>query len=235
MSDINISLSAGDKKRLLTGGKYCPDDIVVEAVGGGDTDAAFEAGRKAEYDAFWDAYQNHGEPMDYYCAFGRLKWTAETYNPKYPIICGYTTESGRQLYDTNTIITDTKVPITILGPSALRTFGGATALTTIRELNLHEGVVLDRTFVGCRNLKDLTISGKIGKTIDLQYSSLLTKASVVSVITALSVDASAQTATFSEQAINKAFETSEGANDGTTSAEWLALVATKSNWTISLV
>lgn len=31
MSELNINLSAGEKKRLLTGGKYCPDDIVVEA------------------------------------------------------------------------------------------------------------------------------------------------------------------------------------------------------------
>lgn len=35
MSEFNINLSAGEKKRLLTGGKYCPDDIVVEAEGGG--------------------------------------------------------------------------------------------------------------------------------------------------------------------------------------------------------
>jgi hypothetical protein len=48
MSDINISLSAGDKKRLLTGGKYCPDDIVVEAVGGAS--AAVEASDVNFYD-----------------------------------------------------------------------------------------------------------------------------------------------------------------------------------------
>ena len=35
MSDINISILGGEKKRLLTGGKYCPNDIVVEAEGGG--------------------------------------------------------------------------------------------------------------------------------------------------------------------------------------------------------
>lgn len=35
MSDINISIPAGEKKRLLTGGKYCPNDIVVESEGGG--------------------------------------------------------------------------------------------------------------------------------------------------------------------------------------------------------
>ena len=29
MSDINISIPSGENKRFLTGGKYCPDDIVV--------------------------------------------------------------------------------------------------------------------------------------------------------------------------------------------------------------
>ena len=31
MSDLNITVPDGKSKRLLTGGKYCPDDIVVEA------------------------------------------------------------------------------------------------------------------------------------------------------------------------------------------------------------
>ena len=40
--------------------------------------------------------------------------------------------------------------------------------------------------------------------------------------------------TFSEEAVNKAFETSEGANDGSNSTEWKALADTKKNWTITL-
>ena len=33
MSDINFGISAGESKRLLVGGKYCPDNIVVTASG----------------------------------------------------------------------------------------------------------------------------------------------------------------------------------------------------------
>ena len=235
MSEINVSIPAGAKKRLLTGGKYCPDDIVVEVVGGGDTDAAFEAGRKAEYDAFWDTYQNYGEPTHYYYAFNRTKWTDENYNPKYPIVCMDLIEAGRCIFDTNTVITDTKVPITVLGSSANRMFGTANALVTVRELNVHEGVVFSDTFAGCFNLENLTITGTVGQSINLRYSHRLTKTSIISVMTALSINVTGQSATFSSIAVNKAFETSEGANDGTTSAEWSILVATKPNWTISLV
>ena len=53
-------------------------------------------------------------------------------------------------------------------------------------------------------------------------------------MTKLTDTASGKTITFSKTAVNKAFETSAGANDGSTSAEWLALVGTKPNWTISL-
>lgn len=35
MSDISIRIPGGQSKRLLTGGKYCPDNIVVTAEGGG--------------------------------------------------------------------------------------------------------------------------------------------------------------------------------------------------------
>lgn len=35
MSDININLAAGESKRLLTAGKYCPSDVLVTAESGG--------------------------------------------------------------------------------------------------------------------------------------------------------------------------------------------------------
>lgn len=35
MSDFRISIPGGEARRLKTGGKYCPSDIVVEATGGG--------------------------------------------------------------------------------------------------------------------------------------------------------------------------------------------------------
>lgn len=80
MSEFNLNLSAGEKKRLLTGGKYCPDDIVVEAVGV-DPDAIFEAGKQAEHDRFWDAVQDNGNRTIYRYAF--YGWRYSNFKPKY--------------------------------------------------------------------------------------------------------------------------------------------------------
>jgi hypothetical protein len=38
MSDFNITVPGGESKRLKTGGKYCPSDIVVTAEGGSQND-----------------------------------------------------------------------------------------------------------------------------------------------------------------------------------------------------
>lgn len=63
----------------------------------------------------------------------------------------------------------------------------------------------------------------------------LSKPSITSIINCLSTTTSGLTVTLSKTAVNNAFETSEGVADGSTSQEWLNLVATKTNWTISLV
>lgn len=85
------------------------------------------------------------------------------------------------------------------------------------------------------NLETFIVGGEIEYSMNLSRCSKLTKESTTSVINALSITVSEQTLTLSSVAVKKAFETSEGANDGNTSAEWLALIGTKTNWTISLV
>ena len=46
----------------------------------------FENGKKAEYDAFWDVYQNKGKRTAYRYAFaGSEGWNDETFDPKYTI------------------------------------------------------------------------------------------------------------------------------------------------------
>jgi hypothetical protein len=79
------------------------------------------------------------------------------------------------------------------------------------------------------------MSGVIGKDVSFGNSDKLTHDSIASIINTLSATTAGQSVTFSVTAVNNAFETSSGAADGSTSAEWNALVATKSNWTISLV
>ena len=45
----------------------------------------FEAGKKSEYDAFWDEFQQNGNRTDYKYAFGGCGWNADTFKPKYKI------------------------------------------------------------------------------------------------------------------------------------------------------
>lgn len=45
---------------------------------------AYEKGKQAEYDAFWDEFQNGGNSMSYKACFG-TGWTAENLKPKYNI------------------------------------------------------------------------------------------------------------------------------------------------------
>mgnify|MGYP006864373751 CR=1 FL=1 len=53
-----------------------------------DYDEVYAAGKKAEYDAFWDAYQQNGNRKDYSNAFSGTGWTPETLKPKYKVVPG---------------------------------------------------------------------------------------------------------------------------------------------------
>ena len=75
---------------------------------------------------------------------------------------------------------------------------------------------------------------KIAASVSVSSATGLVKDSIESIVSALWDGASGKTLTLSLTAVKKAFETSSGANDGNTSEEWLALVASKPNWTITL-
>lgn len=45
----------------------------------------YEAGQQAEYDRFWDSFQQNGKRNNYYCAFGGMCWKPETLKPKYKV------------------------------------------------------------------------------------------------------------------------------------------------------
>ena len=94
---------------------------------------------------------------------------------------------------------------------------------------------MSNAFSNMTNLQNIVIEGAIGQNgVNLSASTLLSKESITSFVNALLETASGKTITFSLNAVNKAFETSAGAADGSTSAEWGTLIAGKSNWTISL-
>lgn len=114
-------------------------------------------------------------------------------------------------------------------------------LVTLEKLVVKDTIAPTNAFYRCDKLKNIVIEGTIGQNgFNFQWSKELSKDSITSIVNALSTTTSGKTITFSQAAVNKAFESSPGANDGSTanngegSAEWQALKATKSNWVYTL-
>lgn len=225
----------------------------------------YEAGKKAENDAFWDRLQENGNRVSYRYIFSGGYWTAETFKPKYDIVNVKNCEhmfarceiaSLVDLLEQSGIVFDvsnsenhismftecwmtTEIPPIDLSKSKYATnlFNQCSRLKGV-EITIAENTVPNYSgwFNQCKELENLKVNGVFDKNaLNLQHSTKLSKASITSVINALSTTTSGISMTLSKTAVNTAFETSTGAADGSTSAEWQALVATKINWTISLI
>lgn len=183
----------------------------------------FDAGKQAEYDAFWDEFQNYGNLQDYPNTFSYYTWTDETFNPKYP----FKVRSCNNMFGNNTKLTDTKVPIDFSENQGqiFYVFTGCAKLVTIRKLILKNNQSFSRYFENCSSLKNITFEGTIGKDIDFQWSTLLSRESIENIVSCLSAESTDKTLTLSETAVNNAFTTDE----------WNTLIADKTNWTFSLV
>lgn len=222
-------------------------------INGGDT------GYKSHYDRFWDAYQQNGTRTDYRNAFysgdgSYSPWDDELFKPKYdikPILAGnmfvkckitnlkaLLEKLGRIMDFSkvtnvaslfNSAITVTHLPKMdfSLATDVSSAFAYASSLHTIDELILGEQITtFSSTFVSCKSLENVTIKGTIKiNGFNVQWSTKLSKASITSIINALSTTTSGLTVTLSKTAKEAAF----------TTEEWNALVATRTNWTISLV
>lgn len=230
-----------------------------------DYDEVFEAGKKAQYDEFWDAVQENGKRVIYNRGFSGVSWNDKTFFPKYDIKPSYgivgtflefgVTDLEARLRDCGIVLdtsdnanysqTFASAKCTILPgivfsgftSTTYATFQNCTALHTIRKIILKDGfnATMSDTFNKCTALENVVFDGVIPKNISLAQSVKLSKASITNIIEHLSTTASGQTATFSKTAVDTAFETTAGAGDGSTSAEWQSLITTKSNWTISLI
>lgn len=222
------------------------------ALNGGDT------GGKGYYDEFWDEFQANGARSNYNFGFGGIGWTDQTFKPKYNIRPNYAC-IGMFYY---CAVTDLEARLRELGitldlsdnanystlffgasctvipevkfSSAATTLSEAFAycrfLHTVRKIVLSDGfkVNMNTSFNACYALENIEFEGIIPANISFKDSTKLTKASITSIMEHLSTTASGQTATFSKTAVETAF-------GSTTGAEWTALKATRSNWTISLV
>lgn len=178
----------------------------------------FDAGKTAEYDTFWDSFQQNGNKSSYWGAFAY--WNDDIYKPKYTIrISGGT---NYMFYNSN--ITDT-------GDIYVN---GATLHTILHYSPVRKShIILEKDitamvtpFENAPNLTDIVIdgAGKLTTSFSVKQSTELTKASITSFVGALSDSTTDKTVTFSKTAKEREF----------TEAEWAELIGTKPNWTISL-
>ena len=224
----------------------------------------YEAGKQAGQNEIWDYATNYGEKTDYSGVFSswgmeyfhpnrkiiptsansgsstfngckKLKKIEATYFDFSQKERGTSNQQGYYFTFYNCSVLE---EIEDIGMQAdygyYTTFGGCPKLHTIAKIRADEQTIFSNTFAYAYALTNVEFEGVIGKAISLQHSTKLSKASITSLINTLSTTTSGMSVTFSKTAVNKAFETSQGAKDGADSDEWKTLIATKSNWTISL-
>lgn len=220
-------------------------------------DEAVEAGKKAEYDTLWDSLQDNGNRTDYARAF--IMWGDTIFRPKYSMqpthiammfysstitnvketleSRGLTLDTSKCTHFTQAFQSSATKEVPFLDMSAATNASSAFngAKFTSLHIKVSETMPYVSTFDYMRSLTRITVEGTIGKSGFNVSWSPLDKASLTSIVNALSTTTTGLTVTLRLAAVNTAFETSPGAADGSTSDEWWALVATKANWTFSLI
>lgn len=196
----------------------------------------FEEGKQAEYDAFWDDYQNNNLQgkvrTQYNYAFYQVGWTDVTYNPKYDFEIEYAV--GMFSYN---CITDTIKPLdfTKLLAQASNVFARSRRLKTIRKIIVNENTTFSGWFTEDAELETIVVEGVIGQNgFDIHWSTKLSKTSTINIINCLSTTTSGLTVTLSKVAVNSAFGINvDDASTYPEGSEYYNLRNSKSNWTIS--
>ena len=244
LTDFLTSLAAKFRAKLGTSGTINPQDFESKV------DAVFEAGKKSEYDAFWDTYQSNGTRKNYHSAFAGDGWKQAIFKPKYTI---RPSEARNMFYQSPltdltlthkldfsevTALSDfiarssvTKVPAINLSKiiDSLYVFENAFELVTVENLIFPTSpftVNISGIFYRCNALENITITVTIQNTgCDLHWSTKLTVESLTSILTALSKNSSVaagKSITFptAAQAKIQADTTAKGQYDAAIAAGW---------------
>lgn len=148
----NIAETIREKTGLET--KYTPEELPA------GVSEVYEAGKKAEYDFFWDNYQTNGTRTSYNYAF--REWQPSFFKPKYNIVP--TTAIGifyamfnketdgaslKEALNNANIVLDTSNANNL---SSLFSYSGVTDVPAINTVSAPK---LDRIFEGSRQLKTI--------------------------------------------------------------------------------
>ena len=112
-------------------------------------------------------------------------------------------------------------------------FATATSLVTIEKLKVSAKTTLNSAFYECRSLENIVVEGELAYNgLHFAQSTKLSKASIYSIIYALSDNVESYVLTLSLEAVDVAFV--DGRDEGSYSTEWNNLIWEKRNWTIYL-
>ena len=175
-------------------------------------DGIFDAGKKAEWDMFWDSFQENGNRTAYAYAF--MRWGKACFKPKHPMLptaCNqmfqnaFTDEptnlvdalGGVELDTSNSAsftnmygysgVTETPSLSTVSANTLQQVYNNAKSWVTGEIVLRDDGSqTFDRAFASCTGLQNLVIRGKIGQNgFNVQWSNDLTHDSLMSIINAL--------------------------------------------------
>ena len=218
-------------------------------------------GKQAEYDAFWDIYQRNGTRTNYCYAFAGDGWCKDNFKPKYPIVPSATWGAMGMFFHfglgysdvldfreiahwfdfsvvdrCSNLFNSAKINHIEIDLSNANNLDAAFGCDWSRTGRTHLTLKVSEkctsygsTFAYCGELTHLFFmeGSKIAAGVSVVSATALVKESIESVIAALWDGASGKTLTLSRTAVTNAF----GSTD---SDEWKNLIATKSNWTITL-
>jgi hypothetical protein len=208
----------------------------------------FDAGKQAEYDAFWDAYQPNTDVYPYH--FTSSAWNDNNFFPKRDLIgkgniygafysigvtdlvkrlkdLGRTIDTSQatlisNLFRNSASLTTCPKISAISASDATMLFSECARLKEIECLEVHENITYTDTFYNCKALENITFEGEIGNDINFQWSTKLTKASITNIINHLSDTSLFRTLTLSKEAVLTAFEVHPADYDGDGKADaWI--------------
>lgn len=160
---------------------------------GAEYDDGYADGKQAEYDRFWDAFQENGNKINYAYTFGGF--TDETFAPKYNIVFGNgeraryafqrcavtdlkgilerggvsidltrTTESHSHFYNMPENTRLPKMDYSHLAVRHYNTFAVSPKLVEIEEFVVNVEATFAQVFNGCTSLTTIKIGGAIGQS-----------------------------------------------------------------------
>lgn len=260
---------AGNEDGFATGTEHGKEIGYEEGFINGETSgriAGFEEGKQAEYDAFWDAYQDYGNRKNYQYGFAGVGWNNVTLKPKYTI----TASNATSMFARCNYVNKTRVDMTEVCEkldtsnltSAVSMFqdaflenvtvdlGNATTLSNcfssgnagtgkaIRNVTLkvtEKCTYLSNAFAYCDATEEIIFTEDsviASNGLDVRWSTKLSKASIESIINALSAEKEGLTVTLSKTAVNNAFGINvDDASTYPEGSEYYNLRYSKPKWT----